>query len=419
MATDVISSLAGSLDAEIEKARENLKGVDSNIKKLFGKDVSEFNSFSKFGRRGGHPQEYTEAPHEHPNTFAPNRGHRRRDEFERHEDEPGEKRRRVEGRPPPVVIGPRLRPRFDAEEEYDQGHGNLGRRLQSRIVSSTREKSRDEVLAEQSKDKIGIARNRRMFGALLGTLHRFKQEETKLKTKEEKRAQIEAKLDEAAKREREEVKKEKLQLIRERKLQLTEIKRLEIKRRRIAELEQWENKTRFLTNFIRTEAKPHIFYLPKMLNPVTECRLDQSKQCVTEMISSKRKLVLEDLEEFEQRSRRYWESRVDGDAAPKRAEVDPMDEDMEFELKEIMKREDMSEEVEDFTVTVFETSKDEPESMEDAVEEEEKKSLILSVKVEAQENLEPDRDQEMEEGEGDEEDDGMNGETKGSPPDNE
>lgn len=53
---------------------------------------------------------------------------------------------------------------------------------------------------------------------------------------EDKRAQIEAKVDEAAKKEREEVKKEKQQLIRDRRFKLTEIKRLEFKRIRISEV---------------------------------------------------------------------------------------------------------------------------------------------------------------------------------------
>lgn len=50
-------------------------------------------------------------------------------------------------------------------------------------MSSTKEKSREEVLAEQRQDHSGRDRNKRMFGALLGTLHRFKQDETKLKEK--------------------------------------------------------------------------------------------------------------------------------------------------------------------------------------------------------------------------------------------
>lgn len=47
MGTDVISSLAGSLDAELQKARDTLQGVDENIRKVFGKDVSELQAFGK------------------------------------------------------------------------------------------------------------------------------------------------------------------------------------------------------------------------------------------------------------------------------------------------------------------------------------------------------------------------------------
>jgi hypothetical protein len=43
MATDVVStaSLAGGLDLELEQARATLKGVEDNIKRVFGKDTTE------------------------------------------------------------------------------------------------------------------------------------------------------------------------------------------------------------------------------------------------------------------------------------------------------------------------------------------------------------------------------------------
>jgi hypothetical protein len=50
MATDVISNLAGSLDAELEKARETLRSVDDDIKKVFGKDASELSVFGRYAR---------------------------------------------------------------------------------------------------------------------------------------------------------------------------------------------------------------------------------------------------------------------------------------------------------------------------------------------------------------------------------
>lgn len=131
------------------------------------------------------------------------------------------------------------------------------------------------------------------------------------------------------------------------------------------QLTAWESKTKYLSNFIRTEAKPHIFYVPKKLNPIMECRLEQSKQHVAELIANKRKLVLEDLEDFEQRSKRYWERRLDGRETRK---ADPMDEDIEAELKEIMKNDELTAEEEmpgetdreavDFKVTVFTNTND-------------------------------------------------------------
>lgn len=47
-------------------------------------------------------------------------------------------------------------------------------------------------------------------------------------------------------------------------------------------------------------------------------------------------MVLEDLDNYEQRSKRYWERRIDGQDVRK-LEMDPVDGDIEEELKAIMK----------------------------------------------------------------------------------
>jgi len=58
------------------------------------------------------------------------------------------------------------------------------------------------------------------------------------------------------------------------------------------------------------------------------------------MIVNKRKLVFEDLDMYEERSRRYWDQRLDeGVGDLKRMKVDPLDANMEDELKELMKGE--------------------------------------------------------------------------------
>lgn len=65
---------------------------------------------------------------------------------------------------------------------------NYGKYLQpavsSRVTITPREiPSRQEVLRRENTDERSRQRNKRMFGALLGTLQKFCQEETKLKAK--------------------------------------------------------------------------------------------------------------------------------------------------------------------------------------------------------------------------------------------
>ena len=56
--------------------------------------------------------------------------------------------------------------------------------VSSRVIDTPREvPSRQEVIRRESTDERSKQRNRRMFGALLGTLQKFRQEETKLKAK--------------------------------------------------------------------------------------------------------------------------------------------------------------------------------------------------------------------------------------------
>ena len=57
------------------------------------------------------------------------------------------------------------------------------------------------------------------------------------------------------------------------------------------------------------------------------------------MIVNKRKIVFEDLETYEQRSKRYWDQRLDG-RDTKRMNIDPLDANIEDELKELMRGEE-------------------------------------------------------------------------------
>jgi len=74
----------------------------------------------------------------------------------------------------------------------------------SRVVREV--KSRDTALSEQVVDKKVTARNKKMFGALLGTLQKFSQEEKKKKDMVDKKKEVEQKIDEKAEKEKEELK---------------------------------------------------------------------------------------------------------------------------------------------------------------------------------------------------------------------
>jgi hypothetical protein len=111
------------------------------------------------------------------------------------------------------------------------------------------------------------------------------------------------------------------------------------------------------------------------------------------MIANKRKLVLEDLEDYEQRSKRYWEGRVAGRTSTKR--IDPMDEDIEEELNEIMKTDDLptiADEVEDFTITVFTEEKKSPKSENNGFGSPEKEETIEVKVEEIKEEMEEEND---------------------------
>ncbi|XP_046400111.1 pinin isoform X2 [Ischnura elegans] len=173
----------------------------------------------------------------------------------------------------------------------------------SRVIATPRDtKSRQEVLAAQSADSQSKARNRRMFGALLGTLQKFQQEETRMRDKEEKRAKVEKKLEEAARREREELRRERQELFLDRKRKQAEIRKIELKILRIKEQDEWEAKHRYLLNFIQTRTKPHIFYLPKIPCARSEERLLASQKAVARMIEKKREDVHAELGAIEKRA---------------------------------------------------------------------------------------------------------------------
>lgn len=148
-------------------------------------------------------------------------------------------------------------------------------KLNSRVIREM--PTRQEIVAAQGTDAASKARNRRMFGSLLGTLQKFCQEESRLKQREDRKAEIEKKLDDKQQQERETMKRERQDLFSNRKRQQMEIKMLEMKMQRMAELEVWEEAKKPLLNFVRTKTKPRVYWLPKVMDKKTERKLADSK----------------------------------------------------------------------------------------------------------------------------------------------
>ncbi|XP_025834673.1 pinin-like, partial [Agrilus planipennis] len=171
MGTEILKSF-GALQSELEQARSSLKGVDENIKRLIGRDPSEFVN------RPGNKRVLND-------DRARLRGNKTRN-VNLENNEPTVKRKKES-------VFKRLSEKPTPYEELSQAQKGL---ISKVIVTPREVPSRQEALAAQSKDVKSKERNRRMFGALLGTLQKFQQEETKLKQREEKRAQLEKKIEE-------------------------------------------------------------------------------------------------------------------------------------------------------------------------------------------------------------------------------
>lgn len=286
MATDIIKGYS-HLQQELNKARDNLKGLNENIRKIIGRDPStteQYNSGNSFGTYSRN-----DTRKRNSTGFEPNR----RVEQDRRFLDGGQNpvKRRAVGETKSVfsrLSGP---PNRDAEYEKP--------RIHSRVIKE--QPTRQEIVAAQGSDEQSRARNRRIFGSLLGTLQKFSQEESKLKSKEEKKAQIEKKLEEQQKIERENMRKEKQCLFTGRKRQQIEIRAIETKMAKMKDLETWEESKKPLASFIKTKTKPHIYFLPKKMDIKMEKKLKECQEEHAAMMEQKRQEVMDSIASVEAR----------------------------------------------------------------------------------------------------------------------
>lgn len=281
---------ADQLEAQLEAARDGLRGLDRSIRKILGRDLPD-------GENG---------PLQPPPRLSqkrPLQEDRRRvvSDFVNNEI-PGAKRRWQASNGEPKTVFSRLSARVPstADDSADEDDTAVKPAVSSRVIATPREiPSRQEVIRRERIDERSRQRNKRMFGALLGTLQKFRLEETKLKAKEDKKAEVEARVEEARRREKEELRRERQQLFLSRKRQLAEVRALEAKLARSRQFQDWRAAQLPLASFIKTRSQPSIYYIPKRKNPQTESLLTQSAKELHEEIERREKALLEELELIE------------------------------------------------------------------------------------------------------------------------
>jgi len=177
----------------------------------------------------------------------------------------------------------------DRSEESDV----VNKSVMSRVVKDV--KSREETIEEQKSDNKVVARNRRMFGALVGTLQKFNKEEIKKKDVMEKKKEVEKNVEEKVEKEKEEIKNKKRELFYEQKKKKKDIQIIQIQMKRVEEYEIWEKSKQCEGNFIRTKAEPEIYWLPKTASDKTKELGQNTKDAVAKEIESKKEEFEEEL----------------------------------------------------------------------------------------------------------------------------
>ncbi|XP_001845004.2 pinin isoform X1 [Culex quinquefasciatus] len=288
MATDIIKGYS-HLQQELNRARDNLKGLNENIRKIIGRDPSTTEQYTGGNSSFGTYSRNEPKKRGFESTRRPGDQQDRR--FSDGGGAPNAAKRRAVGET--ISVFSRLSGPPSRDAEYEKP------RIHSRVIKE--QPTRQEIVAAQGSDEKSRARNRRIFGSLLGTLQKFTQEESKLKSKEEKKAQIEKKLEEQQKVERENMRKEKQCLFTDRKRQQLEIRAIETKMNKMKDLEAWEETKKPLANFIKTKTSPHIYFLPKKMDTKMEKKLKESQEEHKKMMDTKRQEVLESIASVEAR----------------------------------------------------------------------------------------------------------------------
>jgi len=203
----------------------------------------------------------------------------------------------------------------------------------SRVVHVDRDtEERKEVMEAQKGDTKAVARNRRMFGNLLGTLQKFTKEQKEQK-QEQKQKEVLKKVEEKTEREKEDMRNRKRELFEEQKKKKKDIQILQIQLKRTEEFEAWEASKKSEVNFIRTKAEPGppVYWLPKAHSEKSKGLLAESRATVEKELEEKREAFEQELVQIEKRMTADLERRQQQYRRSDGGEVQEVDRSLEEE----------------------------------------------------------------------------------------
>ncbi|EDQ91710.1 uncharacterized protein MONBRDRAFT_31161 [Monosiga brevicollis MX1] len=147
-----------------------------------------------------------------------------------------------------------------------------------KVASATVVASRSSRPSLEKNDSKTTARNRRMFGMLMGTLQQASKRAEKKSQSELRYKEVDQKFKEQQEQEREEYRQQRNALFDERREKRNELFRLEQEVELPAWQSAWEDHAKRLRTFIRLKAEPRIFFVPGKHNDQTRAMLINSQQ---------------------------------------------------------------------------------------------------------------------------------------------
>ncbi|TGZ52262.1 hypothetical protein CRM22_010673 [Opisthorchis felineus] len=263
------------LRQNLELAKEQLKNVDEDIRKITGRDPID----DRFPRR-------------------PVETGYRRPELNKDFKLPGL-------RPTQVAVAKEELARIPEED--------LQVSLASSVVRVAESRSRSDATKEMRKSDRD--RGRRMLGILQGTLNQFRAESAAaiFKPQMAKRLQVDKKLEARAEEERQKLRRERAQLFRARREQQMEVALLQQKMRLLKGFELWKTEMEKMIGFCRTETSPHIFFRPKVHNEESRRRVLETEEVINDIIRHRRRKIDLGFEESTILRRRQFVSQTDKD----------------------------------------------------------------------------------------------------------